>query len=129
VPVKVNDGKDDSPLFLLLINVNPVNDIPVITGQRPLSAPKNTVVSIDLSNLIVVDPDNNYPDDFSLRNSKGSNYSFAGSIVTPSPGFVGNINVGVNVNDGTSNSPEYKLKIEVQAPRPMLHLLLLAKNA
>ncbi|HXR81892.1 MAG TPA: hypothetical protein VN763_13275, partial [Saprospiraceae bacterium] len=46
---------------------------------------------------------------------KGDNYSFAGQIVTPSPEFVGTLNVGVNVNDGTSYSPEYKLKIEVQA--------------
>ena len=114
--MKVNDGKNDSPLFLFQINVNPVNDVPVITGQHPLSTPKNTVVSIDLSQLIVADPDNNYPDGFSLRISKGNNYSFAGSIVTPSPEFVGILNVGVNVNDGTSSSPEYKIKIEVQAP-------------
>ena len=115
VPVSVNDGKNDSQLFLLQINVNPVNDIPVITGQLPLSTPQNTVLSIDLSKLIVADPDNKYPDGFSLRISKGNNYSFAGSIVTPSPEFVGILNVGVSVNDGTSYSPEYKLKIEVQA--------------
>jgi hypothetical protein len=56
VPVRVNDGKNDSPLFLLQITVNAVNDIPVITGQLPLSTPKNTVVSIDLSQLIVDRP-------------------------------------------------------------------------
>ena len=103
-------------LFLFQINVNPVNDIPVITGQLPLSTPKNTVLSIDLSKLIVADPDNNYPNGFSLRISKGNNYSFVGSIITPSPEFVGILNVGVSVNDGTSYSSEYKLKIEVQAP-------------
>ena len=91
VPVRVNDGKNDSPLFLFQINVNPVNDVPVITGQLPLSTPKNTVVSIDLSQLIVADPDNNYPNGFSLRISKGNNYSFAGKYCNAVSGICWNI--------------------------------------
>jgi len=113
VPVKVNDSKNDSPPFLLQINVNPVNDTPINTAQVPLRIPKNTVIPIDLSLLTVVDPDNKYPNGFSLRISKGNNYSFAGSSVSPSPDFVGILNVAVNVNDGIATSPEYKLKIEV----------------
>ncbi len=116
VPVKVNDSKNDSPPFLLQINVNPVNDAPIITAQASLKTPKNTVMPIELSQLTVVDPDNKYPEGFSLRVSKGNNYSAAGNIVTPSPEFVGTLNVAVNVNDGAANSPEYKIKIEVYEP-------------
>jgi hypothetical protein len=50
------------------------------------------------------------------------------SIVTPSPEFVGILNVGVIVNDGTSFSAEYKLKIEVKASTSIRHLSLPAKK-
>ena len=116
VPVKVHDSKNDSPPFLLQINVNSVNDAPIITAQTSLRTPKNKVIPIELSQLTVVDPDNKYPEGFSLRISKGNNYSAAGNIVTPSPEFVGTLNVAVNVNDGAANSPEYKIKIEVYEP-------------
>jgi gliding motility-associated-like protein len=116
VPVIVNDGKNDSAPFNLKIDVTSVNDAPVIDGQVPLSTNKNTLISLALSDLIVTDPDNKYPEDFTLKILTGDNYTFVGNIVSPAPDFIGILNVNVIVNDGKANSPEFSLKIEVLSP-------------
>lgn len=116
VPVVVNDGSNDSAPFNVRISVLPVNDAPVITGQSPLSTSKNTLITIDLSSLTVTDPDNTYPDDFSLKILSGDNYSVAGNILSPSKDFIGALNVSVVVNDGKINSPVFNLKIAVDSP-------------
>ncbi len=113
VVVTVNDGKNDSQPFNLQITVVPVNDSPVITGQKQLSAKQGTAFSIGLSDLTVADPDNSYPDDFTLKISPGNNYLAAGNAINPSSTFVGILNVTVSVNDGTTSSPDFNVKVEI----------------
>ena len=48
------------------------NGTPVITGQNPLSTPEETALAITLAQLSVTDPDNDYPDDFTLTVQDGS---------------------------------------------------------
>ncbi len=116
VPVTVNDGSDDSPVFMLEINITPVNDPPVITGQVPLSTNKNVPITLQLLHLTVVDPDNKYPDDFTLSIEPGTNYTASGKIITPSVDFTGTLNANVMVNDGTINSSIFKVQINVLIP-------------
>ncbi len=116
VPVIVNDGKNDSSPFNLKVIVSPVNDVPVISAQVPLSTNKNILVPIALSDFMVTDPDNKYPEDFTLKILPGNNYAFAGNIVSPAPDFVGTLNVPIIVNDGKTNSPEFNATIEVLSP-------------
>lgn len=116
VPVTVNDGKSESNKFDLKIEVKQVqNTAPQITGQVPLSSGKGIPLSLSLTDLTVLDPDNVYPADFTLKISNGSNYSVQGNIISPSPSFAGTLTVGVVVNDGKSNSPVFPLKIDVEA--------------
>ena len=114
VVVRVNDGNSDSPPFNLQITVVAVNDGPVITGQKQLSANQGTAFSISLSDLIVTDPDNSYPDDFTLKILPGNNYVAAGNAINPSSTFVGILNVTVSVSDGTISSPDFNLRVEIQ---------------
>ncbi len=116
VAVNVNDGENDSAPFNLQLTVKPVNDAPIITGQSPLSTNKNTSIPIELSYLKVTDPDDKYPDDFTLKISNGANYSVAGKNVNPLSTFTGMLNVSVTVNDGDANSAAYTLKINVVPP-------------
>ena len=51
--------------------------------------------------MIVDDPDNVFPDDFTLTVVAGANYTFEGNVVTPAEDFNGNLPVAVTVNDGT----------------------------
>jgi gliding motility-associated-like protein len=113
VPVKVNDGTDDSETFALQITVNPINDVPVITSQQVLTASENQPITLMLSNLNVTDPDDPYPSNFTLSVSTGENYSVNGNTITPTNGFNGELTVMVKVNDGDAFSNDFPLKVNV----------------
>ncbi|MBK7319521.1 LamG-like jellyroll fold domain-containing protein [Candidatus Villigracilis affinis] len=113
VPVVVNDGTANSVPFNLTVTVTPVNDAPVITGQNPLSTNEDTALTIVLANLIVADVDNTYPTGFSLTVQSGTNYTVAGTTITPSTNFIGTLTVPVLVNDGTANSNVFNLTVTV----------------
>jgi gliding motility-associated-like protein len=113
VPVTVNDGVATSDPFVLQITVNPVNDIPVITGQSTIVTDESQAVQLDLSMLTVVDPDNTFPSGFTLSVLPGDNYTQSGTLVTPANGFNGTLAVGVQVSDGTNSSDVFSLQITV----------------
>jgi gliding motility-associated-like protein len=116
IPVSVNDGKLSSNVYNLQLTVAPVNDPPKITGQQPIETDKNKPITIQLSDLTVVDPDDTYPNGFSLsiKPSADNSYSVeAGNVLTPGPNYEGTLSVGVTVNDGASNSEVYILQIKV----------------
>jgi gliding motility-associated-like protein len=113
VNVKVHDGKSESAPFKLAITVKALNDVPVITGQVPLNTNKGTPLLVDLSHLKVSDVDNTYPDGFTLKISKGDNYSVFENNIHPAPDFVGILTVSVSVSDGSAESDNYQLKINV----------------
>ncbi|HEY8933912.1 MAG TPA: tandem-95 repeat protein, partial [Cyclobacteriaceae bacterium] len=115
VPVTVNDGTSNSNTFNVQITVNPVNDTPVITGQIPISISEVQPVTISLNQLVVFDPDNTYPSDFTLFVLSGSNYSVSGDVVTPVANFSGTLLVRVFVSDGTASSAIYNLQIQVNS--------------
>ena len=115
VQVSVHDGEDESNKFDLVITVNPVNDKPVITGNSTLSTNEDQPITLQLGHLKVSDPDNNYPDDFTLRLYAGINYTIDGNRVLPQPGFTGTLSVTITVNDGKMESDPYLLSIGVKA--------------
>ncbi|MTI30859.1 T9SS type A sorting domain-containing protein, partial [Xanthovirga aplysinae] len=65
---------------------------------------------------LVEDPDNSFPDDFSLTVFDGENYSVTNNEITPNTGFIGILNVPVSVNDGTDNSVQFTVKVQVTKP-------------
>src|SRR5690606_2437615 len=86
VQVSVNDGTAESKRFGLKVEVlKAVNQPPEITGQIPLSIQQGESITIAFNHLQVTDPDNKYPDEFTLKLFGGPNYSFNGTTVTPSP--------------------------------------------
>lgn len=113
VQVTVHDGQDFSNKFDLEITVNPVNDKPVITGNTALSTNENQAVVITPAHLLVTDPDDKYPDDFTMKIHAGNNYTVNGNQITPQSGFAGNLSVNVTVNDGTLDSDIYALPVTV----------------
>jgi gliding motility-associated-like protein len=114
VKVTVNDGIKESDPFFLQVTVQPgVNITPVITGQIGLSTYKSEPLTILLSDLVVNDPDNNFPADFTLSVLPGDNYTVAATVIKPLVDFVGALSVGVTVNDGNSSSLPYKLAVKV----------------
>ncbi len=118
VPVAVNDGKDDSNLFYIEVVVKPKetpkNEQPVITGQKSLTTPAETSLTISLDDLTVTDPDNRYPDDFTLTVLKGDNYEVSANTVNPASGFSGTLKIPVTVSDGADESPVFDLTVTVR---------------
>lgn len=96
------------------LSVTAINDAPVITDQENLHTAEGTSLTITLGNLSVTDPDNTYPDDFTLSVQDGTNYTRSGNTITPSAGSAGgNLTVPVTVNDGTDDSGVYSLAVYV----------------
>lgn len=95
-------------------NPPPSNVPPVITGQHEITTARNVAVTLDLNMLKVDDPDNTYPDDFSLKVFAGNNYVLDGNRLTPAQDFTGTLEVRVQVNDGISNSNMFLLNIAVR---------------
>ena len=100
--VQVSDGTATDTIQVN-VTIILVNDTPVITGQVPLSTPEETELTITLDDLNVTDPDNTYPDDFTLSVQDGLNYSRVGNTITPAVDFNGELAVPVTVNDGTTS--------------------------
>jgi gliding motility-associated-like protein len=116
VPVSVNDGQNESKKFDLKVNVvsSQTNVSPTIVGQRKISITQGTPFTLQLIDLIVDDPDNQFPADFTLKVFPGSNYAVNGASITPAANFVNaTLSVGVRVNDGTDDSPLFEVKIQV----------------
>ena len=114
VRVSVNDGTNESPRYDLKINVSEAENVkPVITGHDEISIDEETPFTIRLSDLNVVDPDNNYPRDFTLKINAGHNYSISGTTVTPAKDFTGILSVQVQVNDGDADSDPFAMQVTV----------------
>ncbi|MBN1970587.1 MAG: DUF5011 domain-containing protein [Candidatus Delongbacteria bacterium] len=91
------------------------NVVPQIISDSNISINEDTQVSISLNDLVVVDSDDLYPDEFSLQINPGANYTVSGSSVTPSLNYNGNLDVITRVYDGTDYSSFYHMNITVNA--------------
>ena len=110
VPVTVNDGAVSSAVFNLSVEVNNINDQPVITAQNPVSIAEQESYTITLDDLTISDPDDS---EFTLIVADGDNYSREGNTVTPAGNFSGTLSVTVRVNDGTVDSQPFTFQINV----------------
>ena len=82
VPVRVSDGAAWSPVFPLAVQVAPVNDLPVITGQPTVTAVERVPYAVSLADVYVYDPDDG-PDTLVLQVGDGEGYLREGNSVTP----------------------------------------------
>ena len=86
------------------LGIDGINDPPQILGFNPIAVTENRILTIDFDTLVVTDPDNTYPQDFTLKVYGGANYSFSGNTITPAQNYVGELYVPVSVNDGIEDS-------------------------
>ena len=111
----VSDGTGGTDDAIVDVTVTEINDLPVIVSQNivPLPTPEDTGLLITLGAVTVSDVDNTFPDDFTLNVLAGQNYSVSGDTVTPALNFNGILQVRITVNDGSDDSAEFSLTVEV----------------
>jgi VCBS repeat-containing protein len=80
-----------------------------------LTTPEETPLAITLANLIVSDPDNTFPDDFTFSIQDGANYTRVGNTITPDTDFNGTLLVPATVNDGWVDSPVFNITVVVSS--------------
>ena len=96
------------------LNIVPVNDVPLITGyEGQVEMDEDTELNISIETLMVDDPDNSFPGDFSFTVFEGNNYSVNGETIEPSENYFGTLSVAVSVNDGEAESEQFEISIDV----------------
>jgi VCBS repeat-containing protein len=113
VTLRVNDGFTSSDQTFTITVAN-VNDVPVITGQNPLSVDEDNSKVLTLSDLLITDVDNPSTD-LTLSVLAGTNYTFSGNTVTPDVNYNGVLEVNVVVNDLVGQSEEYPVSVTVNS--------------
>jgi gliding motility-associated-like protein len=91
------------------------NDKPNIIGQNTLNTNEDENLTVELSDLYVVDWDDFYPFGFTMQLYPGNHYTISGNTVIPETNYNGDLKIPVTVNDGTEDSKKYDLKISVTA--------------
>lgn len=131
VPVRVNDGVSNSPVFDLTVSVTAVNDRPEITDQQNLVTPEDSSITVAITDLVVFDPDNAFPGDFTFALGDGADYTRVGNTITPAANFNGELSVPATVNDGQLTSDVFDLTIDIEAVNdaPTLAMPIGAQNA
>ncbi|KPA10424.1 RTX toxin, partial [Candidatus Magnetomorum sp. HK-1] len=98
VPVIVSDGIDLSNPFTVQIHVDPVNDPPVITGQKVLNLPEDIPFDLTLSQLSISDPDHSV-NDWSLIIHESNQYTVQKQTIIPARNYYGSLIIPVQVTD------------------------------
>ena len=112
IPVMVNDGDIDSATFTLIVDVNPVNDHPVISSTPSVVMDEDSSYTFDVGDFEINDVDS---DAFSLAILPGDNYTLTGNRLTPEINFNGSLAVTARVFDGADYSAISLFYISVTA--------------
>jgi len=92
-------------------NISPV----IIDVAESLETLEENPLELEVTDLLIDDPDNLYPDDFILTLNPGDNYSLDGNQITPNKDYNGTIVIPAFVNDGKDDSPNFNININVIA--------------
>ncbi len=90
-----------------------LGEIPEIIGQNERTYINQTVIDIDINDLIVEDSDSNFPADFTLEIQASDQYEATGNSIKLKEGITGKIYVPIIVSDGYSKSSVYNLEINI----------------
>jgi hypothetical protein len=112
VPVKVSDGSSTSVAFLAKITVAPVNDAPVISGQRSISVDEDMSITLALNQFSITDVDSS---SFLLTAQAGNNYTLDGLTITPTANYNGLLIVPISVTDNIGALGNFSAQVTVNS--------------
>lgn len=111
VTLRVNDGTVDVDQEFT-ITVTNINDLPVINSYDPFVTNEDVDIEITLSSFDVTDPDDVFPDDFTLTVLDGDHYSPVGNMIVIDDNWYGTLTVPIRLNDG-KGTIDYDVSVTV----------------
>jgi hypothetical protein len=87
---------------------------PEIVGQNEVVVDEDASLELKPNHLDVVDPDSNFPKDFTIEVNNGTNYTRSGAVIFPVANFNGELSVPVRVYDGKNFSNLFSMIVEVR---------------
>ncbi len=87
---------------------------PEIVGQNIIEMDEDSSKELKPKDLEVLDPDSNFPKDFTIEVNDGANYSRSGSVISPVADYNGELTVPVRVFDGSNFSNLFQLIVTVR---------------
>ncbi|HEX2955373.1 MAG TPA: tandem-95 repeat protein, partial [Chitinispirillaceae bacterium] len=112
VPASINDGRYESDLCTLTVNVRSSNSAPIITSQHPVTMLEDHRYRITSSDLVISDIDDP-SGPFLITATSGDNYTIIRDSIVPSPDFNGTLTVPVTASDGLAASAVFNVTITV----------------
>jgi len=115
VNVRVTDQIDTSDMYYASLQVNPVNDPPVIIGQKHALEVKQTyTLEIQPGDLNYIDIDNNVGElSVILLPDPDTIFLVKGNQLTPFKDTIGTVEVIVMLDDGEDTSNEFSLQVDI----------------
>jgi hypothetical protein len=98
VTVRVTDDSAAYDEQTYTLDILPINDAPIITGQQPLDVDEDNSLLIQLSDITYIDVDNG-PGDMTLSVINGANYSVVTNTITPVLNYNGTLIVNIELSD------------------------------
>ncbi len=89
-----------------------LNFAPVLSAVTSVSTDEDVAVKLSLDNVTASDENG---DELTLVVFAGDNYTFSGSVVSPSSNYNGILTVPVTISDGTVNSDTLNMTVTVNA--------------
>ena len=102
----------DARVRIEIIKGDPIP--PEIVGQDEVAVDEDSSLRLQPDDLDVVDPDSNFPKDFTIEVNGGANYTRSGTTIFPIADFNGQLSVPVRVHDGTNFSNLFSMIVEVR---------------
>jgi len=97
ISVWADDGYNGFDTTRLNITIDPVNDVPEITGIPSPVVLKDSLYVFNINSVDYSDPDN---DDCSLIIKDGDYYTLLGDTIQPGLSYTGTLNVPFSISDG-----------------------------
>jgi len=111
---KVSDQLDTSEVYSTEVTVSNINDKPNITGQTEIPEINSDEFEIKLNQLNVIDPDNTFPNDFTLNILPSENYSLSENLITSNI-ETDTLEVSLTVSDGQLKSDIFLFKVIISS--------------
>ena len=109
------DGTDFSSEAKVKIEIREGDSIPPeIIGQDDIEVDEDSSRELKPDDLDVDDADSNFPKEFTIEVSDGTNYTRSGAVIFPAADFSGELVVPVRVHDGENYSNLFSMTVGVR---------------